>query len=145
MLRSHKLRTSVHEGQLPAPSEAQQPEPATPSESRGPSAQSVADETVDGAVAERVMPDILPAAVRSIHGQFDLAIRVHVDSAGNVSNGEFDEPGPSRYFGRVAMEAAQRWKFKPAQVGGRAVPSVWLLQFQFTQAGTEITATEVSP
>jgi len=45
------------------------------------------------------MPDILPAAVQSIHGQFDLAIRVHVDTVGNVSSAEFDEPGRASTLG----------------------------------------------
>ena len=139
VVRSHEVKPGFESGHTLAMTV-----PAAAPESPVPAAQSAADET-DGAVAERVMPDILPAAVQSIHGQFDLAIRVHVDTVGNVSSAEFDEPGPSKYFGRVTMEAVQRWKFKPPQAGGQAVPSVWLLQFQFTQAGTEITPTEVSP
>jgi len=141
MMRSHDLRTHSSD----TSSDEQQFQPGPRPESPGPAAQSTAGETVDGSVVERVLPDVLPAATASIHGQFDLSIRVHVDASGNVSKAEFDEPGPSKYFGRVALEAAQRWKFKPPQVDGRAVSSVWLLEFQFTQAGTEIDPTEVSP
>jgi TonB family protein len=98
-----------------------------------------------GAVADRVLPDLLPSAISSIRGHVAVAVRVTVDSTGNVSNAAFDSAGPSRYFSRMALEAAQHWKFKPAQVNGQAASSIWLLHFQFTQAGTEITPVETSP
>jgi protein TonB len=91
------------------------------------------------AVAERVLPDVLPAARESIRGQVNVKVRVTVDPDGQVSNAALASPGPSKYFARVALEAAQRWRFQPAQVDGRPVSSAWLLQFQFTQAGTEVT------
>jgi len=72
-------------------------------------------------------------------------IRVTVDPTGNVSDARFDSPGTSRYFAKQTLEAAQQWKFKPAHVNGRAVPSVWTLRFHFTQTATEITAAEVTP
>jgi len=154
LMRSHAVRTQSQAAAMPLATEApqavpahskpspQSPAPRTPAPPRIPTANS---DTENGGVAERVLPDILPAAIKSIHGGFSLAIRVYVDPRGNVSRASFDSPGPSKYFGRVAMEAAQRWKFKPAQVDGQPVASVWLLQFQFTQSGTEITPTEVSP
>lgn len=148
VLRSHETPTLVAtEAQQPEPAHAK-PSPQSPApriKAAKSAASTARGEVVEGSVAERVLPDVLPAATASIHGQFNLSIRVAVDSAGNVSKAEFDSPGPSKYFGRVAREAAQRWKFKPPQVGGQPVPSEWLLQFQFTQSGTEITPTEVSP
>jgi TonB family protein len=92
------------------------------------------------AVAQQVLPDVLPAARESIHGQFVVTVRVTVDADGQVSNAAFDSPGPSKYFARVSLEAAQKWRFQPARVDGHPIPSVWLLQFQFTQAGTEVTS-----
>jgi serine/threonine-protein kinase len=91
------------------------------------------------AVVQQVLPDVLPAARASIHGQFIVTVRVTVDLDGQVSNAAFDSPGPSKYFARVSLEAAQKWRFQPARVDGHPIPSVWLLQFQFTQAGTEVT------
>jgi len=41
----------------------------------------------------------------------------------------------SQGYGQAAMQAAQKWKFKPAQA---AVPGAWILQFQFTRAGAEV-------
>jgi len=100
---------------------------------------------VKGAVAARVVPDILPRGRASIQGQVNVVIRVTVDPTGNVSDARFDSPGTSRYFAKQTLEAAQQWKFKPAHVNGRAVPSVWTLRFHFTQTATEITAAEVTP
>jgi TonB family protein len=91
------------------------------------------------AVAERVLPDVLPAARESIHGQVNVTVRVTVDQDGQVSNAALDAPGPSKYFARVALEAAQRWRFQPARVDGHPVSDAWILRFQFTQAGTEVT------
>jgi TonB family protein len=68
-----------------------------------------------------------------------------VGPSGNVSNAAFDSSGPSKYFANAALQAARQWKFKPPLVGGQAVPSVWILQFQFGRNGTEITPVEVSP
>ena len=79
------------------------------------------------------MPDVLPRALASIHGKFEIKIRLTVDGAGNVSDATFDSEGPSKYFAGAAMKAAQQWKFKPGQAGE------WILQFRFTQAGTEVT------
>jgi TonB family protein len=74
-----------------------------------------------------------------------VTIRVTVDPGGNVSNAAFDSPGPSKYFAKLALQAAQHWKFKPAQVDGQAVSSVWILRFQFRQTATEVTPVEASP
>jgi TonB family protein len=100
---------------------------------------------VNDAIVEQVLPDVLPGASASIHGQISVKIRVAVDPAGHVSDAAFDSPGPSKYFAKAALQAAQRWRFKPAQVDSRAVSSVWILQFKFTQTATEVTPVEVSP
>jgi TonB family protein len=73
-----------------------------------------------------------------------VKVRVTTDPDGQVSNATLDSPGPSKYFARVALEAAQRWRFQPAQVDGHPVSSVWMLQFQFTQAGTEVTPVQTA-
>jgi TonB family protein len=74
-----------------------------------------------------------------------VKIRVTVDAGGHVSNATFDSPGPSKYFAKVALQAAQQWRFKPAQVDGQPVSSIWILQFQFTQAATEVNPIEAAP
>jgi TonB family protein len=115
------------------------------SQSPAPQAQSSNRPAMNGAVVQRVLPDVLPTARESIRGKVDVGIRVAVDPRGNVSNATFDSPATSRYFGKIALQAAQQWKFNPAQVNGQLASSEWILQFEFTQAGTEITPIEVSP
>jgi TonB family protein len=88
-------------------------------------------------IVTQVMPDLLPAAVRSIHGKLNVKVRVTVDAGGNVSNTEFESEGPSKYFSKAAMDAAQKWKFRP-------VPGTWILDFQFKQSGVEVTPTSAS-
>ena len=91
---------------------------------------------VKGEVVEQVLPEVSPKAMASIHGQFGVRVRVEVDAAGAVSDATLDSPGPSQYFAKAALEAARHWKFKPVQVKGKPVASVWMLQFQFTQGRT---------
>jgi TonB family protein len=117
----------------PAP---QSPAPATPV---------VVGPPIKGDVAERVLPEVLPSAQASIDHQVNVGVRVTVDETGNVSNATFESAGPSKYFARQAMQAAQRWRFKPAQADGKPLSSAWILRFHFTQSGTEITPVEVSP
>ena len=88
---------------------------------------------MSAAVAQQVMPDVLPGALASIHGKFEVRIRVTVDVGGSVTNAAFDSEGPSKYFANTAMKAAQQWKFKPGLAGS------WILQFRFTRAGAEVT------
>jgi TonB family protein len=130
------------------PTETQTPAAQT----QAPAAQTPAAQTqtsndplVKGAVAQRVSPDILPSAMESIDGKVDVKIRVAVDPSGKVSSATYDSPGTSRYFAKMTLQAAQQWQFSPAHVDGQPVSSVWILAFEFTQAGTEITPVEVSP
>ena len=95
-------------------------------------------------VVTQVLPDLLPTAVHSIQGKINVEVRVTVDSGGNVSNAEFESEGPSKYFSKAALDAAQKWKFKPAQPGGQPAPSDWILNFQFKQSGVEVTPTRAS-
>lgn len=87
-------------------------------------------------IVERVMPQVSPSARRTIQGKIKVRVRVKVDAGGNVTEATLKEAGPSKYFARVALEAARRWKFAPAQGDGRA----WTLLFAFSRARTDATA-----
>jgi TonB family protein len=100
---------------------------------------------VNGRVAQRVMPDVPAPANRTIRGRVDVRIRVKVDRTGNVSDAQVDSAGGSRYFAKLAQDAARKWKFKPARVDGRAASSVWMLRFEFRKDGAEVTPVEVTP
>ena len=83
------------------------------------------------------MPDVLPSASASIHGQVNVRIRLDVDASGKVANATLDAGGPSRYFARVAMEAAQHWRFEAGQWMACAA-SVPNLKFQFKRDGVDV-------
>jgi TonB family protein len=100
---------------------------------------------IKGAVAERVLPDVSRSARNTIEGKVKVKVGVVVNSAGEVSEATLDNPGPSEYFANLALQAAKRWKFKPAQVNGQAVSSRWTLRFQFGRQTTDAVPTEVAP
>jgi TonB family protein len=139
-LRSRSLEPAPQAVNEPAPEF-----PAPPPQSPAPVNPIVQGPPVKGAVAEQVSPDVLPSARATVHGQVNVSVRVTVDASGNLSNAAFDSPGPSKYFARQAMQAAQHWRFKPAQADGKPVSSVWILRFHFTQSGTDMTPVQVSP
>ena len=101
--------------------------------------------TTKGAVAQRVMPDPLPGAMRTIHGKVNVLVRVNVGPAGEVTDAGFESAGPSRYFAEVAMKAARQWKFTPALSNGQPIASVWTLHFVFTRENVEVTPEQTSP
>jgi TonB family protein len=96
-------------------------------------------------VIHQVMPEVSPSARNTIQGHVRVRVRVAVDAFGNVTGATFDSPGPSQYFARKAMEAAQGWKFDPAEVNGRSVPSEWILRFAFGRTGTEVSPVQTAP
>ena len=124
----------------PAESAPSTPTPKAPSSaSDGSAAVSSSGSAANSAVAEQVIPDVLPRALGSIQGKVNVRVRVTVDAAGNVSGAIFDSEGPSQYFAKAAMQAAQKWKFKPAEGNSQVAPGAWILEFQFTRAGIKVT------
>jgi eukaryotic-like serine/threonine-protein kinase len=101
--------------------------------------------TVRGSVLQQVLPDISRSAQNTITGRLKVSIRVDADASGNVSQAKFVSPGPSRYFAGHALDAARRWKFTPPQVNGEAVPSEWLLKFQFGRNSIQVSPAETRP
>jgi TonB family protein len=94
-----------------------------------------ADASVEqGEVLEQVLPDVPQSARATIQGKVRVVVRVDVDASGRVEGAQVETPGPSRYFNRLALEAAQRWRFQPPKVAGRNATSNWTLPFQFTSA-----------
>ena len=92
-------------------------------------------------VVERVMPQVLPSARRTIEGRIRVRVKVDVGADGNVSEARLTDAGPSKYFARVALEAARGWKFAPAREQDQK--REWNLMFFFTRARTEMAAAKV--
>jgi TonB family protein len=140
-LRSHRIWSSLQtENQRSLPNIT-----VVPPKSPVVGTQTVQGSVVTGAVVERVLPNIPEKASLSIQGKIKVKVRVTIDSSGKVSDAALESPGPSKYFANQALQAAWNWRFKPAQVDSKAVSSVWLLQFQFTQTATDVTPVETSP
>jgi TonB family protein len=84
-------------------------------------------------VLHEEIPDVPRRNRDTIRGHIKVSVRVTVDSSGNVVDETLENPGPSKYFGRLATEAARKWKFAPA---GNHDSRKWLLRFEFTRGGT---------
>ena len=90
--------------------------------------------TAQDEIARRVLPDIPAKARNTIHGTVRVVVRVTVDSAGSVTEATL-ESGGSRYFGKLAVEAARRWQFAPAE---GALPRNWILSFKISRTSTQV-------
>jgi outer membrane biosynthesis protein TonB len=112
--------------QAPPPSNAL---PVAPS-AAGPAARTRAPEAVPVVHAE--MPDVPARARQTIRGRIKVSVRAIVNSDGKVDATLAEQPGPSRYFERLAIEAARKWTFAPVSAPTRRVA---LLRFEFTRAG----------
>jgi TonB family protein len=80
------------------------------------------------------MPIVSKSARDTIHGTIKVRVKVVADSAGNVDTASLVSPGPSKYFARQAMQAAEQWKFAPAQGQDSRT---WIVRFGFKRSGTE--------
>jgi len=98
-----------------------------------------------GEVLDQVLPDVSHKARATIHGKVRVSIKVHVDRSGGVSKAEFDSPGPSQFFGDLALQAARKWAFTPPEVNGKSVESEWRLRFEFTQKDTKVVPLQTAP
>ena len=149
LVRSHWNAPSTPnptQPQAPAALPAQPPAATAPAVQPPVASHPTASATLEkGQVAVQVLPDIPQKASQTIHGKVEAVIRVAVDGAGDVSDASFDSLGYSRYFANQALQASQKWKFKPPQVNGEPASSVWILRFQFLRNGASVTPIEVSP
>lgn len=93
-------------------------------------------------VVHPVLPQVPQTASDTIHGTVRVSVRVNVVPAGSVAEAELDSPGPSRYFARLALAAAQNWKFAPYD---QDVDREFLLHFEFRNTGPRAFATRAAP
>ncbi|HEX2494181.1 MAG TPA: TonB family protein [Steroidobacter sp.] len=110
------------QAQVPAPVEAP---PAVVNE---PSPQPTATSTT-----HEVIPAVSRSSLDTISGTIRVHIRVIVAKDGTVVAATTDIPGPSRYFERLAVEAAKKWTFTPTDAPEQRV---MLVKFAFRRSGT---------
>src|SRR5437763_13168735 len=81
------------------------------------------------------IPDVPPRARHTIRGHIRVSVRVMIDQDGTVFAALVDQPGPSRYFRRLAIEAAKKWTFPPADAADTP-QRLELVRFVFSRQGT---------
>jgi TonB family protein len=108
---------------LPAPAPAPASSASVPSSTSAPGS---------AAVLHQAIPDVPRHARDSIRGRIKVMVRVTVDRSGNVVGEKLVGSGSSRYFARLASDAAAKWKFAPTDKQGSRE---WLLRFEFTRGG----------
>jgi TonB family protein len=132
----------------PAPAPAISPAPAMLHNSNSPSANSPrkASGSPDrGEVLDQILPRPSSSALSSIQGTVRVIVKVHVDSAGNVSQAALENAGPSKYFAEKALEAARGWVFLSPAEEGHSIASEWLIRFEFTPNGVNSYPTQIKP
>jgi TonB family protein len=80
-----------------------------------------------------VIPDVPWSARRTIRGHIKVWVRVIVDQDGSVFAAVLDRSGPSRYFQRLALEAAKKWTFPSVSTPPRRLLQI---RFDFGRDGT---------
>jgi TonB family protein len=76
-----------------------------------------------------IVPAAYPPTARA--GGGSVLVEVHVDAEGAVSSAAVIRSDPG--FDQTALDAARRWRFRPARSGGAATVSVAYLVFGFPQ------------
>jgi TonB family protein len=99
---------------------------------------------VPGVIVRQVVPDVPQRARDTIQGHIRIRVRIAVDTSGNVAKATLESAGPSKYFARLALQAAQGWKFTPPQADGQPVSSEWILRFSFGRTAVDVHPTQVS-
>jgi TonB family protein len=115
------------------------PKPATETaETRSAEAKSVELEVrkqpdASPSLISEVIPSVPRSARETIRGTVRVSVRVIVDKEGTVLVATADDPGPSRYFERLAIQASKKWTFAPTDAEEQRI---MLVRFNFTRAGT---------
>jgi len=84
-------------------------------------------------VLHEVIPEVPANARRTIRGHIKVWVRVIVNPDGSVLAAVPDRSGPSRYFQRLALDAARKWTFAPADGSSQRIMQV---HFDFSREGT---------
>ena len=119
------------------PQEASLRSPALPPAGSLPPSSAEPGRDAGPGVVQRVLPDVPRRASETITGTIKVSVKVKVDASGNVAGSEMVAPGSSRYFARLSLESAPKWKFAPSQDSARE----FLLHFEFKNSGIRAYAT----
>ena|SRR5688572_11877433 len=115
----------------PAPAAAPAPKEAAPVVTETPPPQ-VPQPPAPTLPITEVSPNVPRSALNTISGTIVVTVRVTIDKEGKVRDATTMVPGPSRYFARLAVEAARKWTFTPTDSDERRS---MLLRFNFRRSG----------
>lgn len=107
-----------------------QPQPIAPVQPAEPPA--VRQPDAPPTPVHEVIPEVPQSALNTIRGTVRVAVLVTIDDSGTVLSATADDPGPSRYFERLSLEAAKKWTFTPASSDEQRR---MLLKFNYTRIG----------
>lgn len=84
----------------------------------------------------QVMPNTKPFGYSLVNNDMTVGVEVHIDENGVVreANPVLGSEGRSTMLTGQALIAARKWRFKPAEVDGRKVPSTYVISFKFRRA-----------
>jgi TonB family protein len=123
----------------PTRASGMKPQPASLRSDVRPAADNPSPTTDAGpGVVQRVLPNVPKKSSETIRGTVRVTVRADVDPSGKVAEAELDTPGPSKYFARLALEAAQKWQFVSSS---QNVDREFLLNFEFRSSGIRAFAT----
>ncbi|MFI5113818.1 MAG: serine/threonine protein kinase [Terriglobales bacterium] len=132
---AHPSRHAAASSQ-PAPAPITQAEP----ESHAPARAPTPGAATKSAVAHEVLPNVSQRALDTITGTLKVRVRIKVDRGGNVTEANLESAGPSPYFARLALAAANGWKFTAEP---QPTPTEWRLLFEFRRDGTRAIPTQI--
>jgi TonB family protein len=113
-----------------SPAAAEMPPPASAASNKKPGQNELPTSPL---AIHEVIPEVPRGARQSIRGHIKVWVRVVVDQDGSVLAAVADRTGSSGYFQRLAIEAAQKWTFAPADTPSRRVVQI---RFDFSRDGT---------
>jgi TonB family protein len=112
------------------------PAPAAAAEAGAPVSSVTATQTRSSAplaAIHEVIPEVPARALRTIRGHIKVWVRVIINPDGSVFAATPDRAGSSRYFERLALEAAKKWTFPPADTPAQRLMQI---RFDFSREGT---------
>jgi TonB family protein len=128
------IRMFRSEPQTPAPAPAVAPAPkdTAPVISETPPPEVQPQPPAPTLPIAEVSPSVPRSALNTISGTIVVTVRVTIDKEGTVRDATTIVPGPSRYFARLATEAAKKWTFTPTDSDEQRS---MVLRFTFRRSG----------
>jgi TonB family protein len=137
MIKSHGTQAppAALQGSLPQTPDASAPEAADVAKSSAamPANSGRSDVAASKLALHEEISEVSQSARRAIRGHVKVGVRIVIDPNGSVIAATADRVGRSRYFQRVAMEAARKWTFPAIDSHSRRVMQI---HFDFSRDET---------